>query len=80
MPDISMCFGGKCKIKTTCYRWRAEPDPMRQTWFKSPPYTALAKHGRQACAYYWALDKTYKAYRSAHEAQLYEQKHREVVE
>lgn len=37
MPDISMCEGIGCPIKTTCYRFRALPTPYRQSYFSNPP-------------------------------------------
>lgn len=37
MPDISMCLGGSCEQKDTCYRYTATPNPHRQAYFASPP-------------------------------------------
>jgi hypothetical protein len=36
MPDISMCIGGTCSIKNTCYRFTAKPGHW-QTYFSDPP-------------------------------------------
>ena len=38
MPDISMCNGGNCQKKETCYRYTATPDKYWQS------YTFLADH------------------------------------
>ena len=38
MPDISMCPGGDCVLKDTCYRYKATPTPEWQTYFVEPPY------------------------------------------
>lgn len=37
MPDITMCPGGSCPDKERCYRFIAEPNPFRQSYFMSPP-------------------------------------------
>jgi len=45
MPDISMCPGSKsdglvhtvCSRRETCYRFTAEPNPWRQSYFTSAP-------------------------------------------
>lgn len=51
MPDISMCKGGGCELKELCYRYTAEPNPYRQTYFGCPPYKK--KMGGSSCEYYW---------------------------
>lgn len=51
MPDISMCKGGGCELKELCYRYTAQPNPYRQTFFGCPPYQK--KMGGSACEYYW---------------------------
>ena len=33
MPDISMCGNSKCPKRMKCYRHRAIPSPMLQTYF-----------------------------------------------
>ena len=47
MPDISMCKGGECPLKETCYRYTAMPGE-RQSYFLIPPFR---KGG--ACDYFW---------------------------
>lgn len=37
MPDITMCKGGECPLKDTCYRHTAKPYSVGQSWFE-PPY------------------------------------------
>ncbi len=39
MPDITMCQGGDCEYKSNCYRFTAEPNLYRQSYFQSPPFT-----------------------------------------
>ena len=36
MPDITMCDGQGCELKSTCYRYKAEPS-YRQTYFTEAP-------------------------------------------
>ena len=33
MPDISMCKNEECPNKNTCFRYRAKPNPYRQSYF-----------------------------------------------
>ena len=40
MPDIAMCKGDSCPQKTACYRYRAVPEPRRQSYFSPPPVRA----------------------------------------
>lgn len=37
MPDITMCSGDGCKIKESCYRHTAFPNPYRQSFFAESP-------------------------------------------
>lgn len=46
MPDITMCTGEGCKLKETCYRYKAKPDQY-QYYFTKPP----VKNGN--CEYLW---------------------------
>ena len=32
MPDISMCSSESCPLKEKCYRVKAKPDPLWQTY------------------------------------------------
>lgn len=32
MPDISMCRHQTCPLRGKCYRWRAVPNPFRQSY------------------------------------------------
>ena len=38
MPDMTMCRGGECPIRETCYRYTAQPCDVRQSYFIEPPY------------------------------------------
>lgn len=33
MPDISMCANRECPKRLECYRYTAEPNPYRQSYF-----------------------------------------------
>lgn len=49
MPDISMCEGGNCPVKDSCYRYLAKPNEYRQSYFIVPPYIKA----ENKCPYYW---------------------------
>ncbi len=36
MVDISMCQDGGCIKRRSCFRYRAVPDPHRQSFMESP--------------------------------------------
>ena len=38
MPDISMCEGTECPLKTFCYRYTAQPSPFWQSYFTETPF------------------------------------------
>ena len=38
MPDITMCKGTDCPLKTFCYRYTAQPSPFRQSYFTDSPF------------------------------------------
>jgi len=46
--DITMCNGGKCPLKETCYRFRAIPSKW-QSYFVKPP------HRKGKCKQYWPV-------------------------
>lgn len=48
MPDITMCEGVGCPIKTDCYRYLAVPDSY-QSYFMASPYEG------ETCRYYWKV-------------------------
>lgn len=48
MPDISLCSGNNCNLKENCYRYKANPNPYRQSYFGNPP---LKEDG--SCLYFW---------------------------
>ena len=41
MPDITMCDRQECPSCDKCYRFVAEPNPYRQSYF-APPYPDYA--------------------------------------
>ena len=49
MPDITMCNGQGCELKSTCYRYRAEPI-YRQSYFVEAPIED------EQCDYYWEFN------------------------
>ena len=38
MADITMCNGGNCNLKFTCYRYKATPNEFRQSYFIEVPF------------------------------------------
>ena len=58
-----MCMGVGCPIRTSCYRFRAEPNPFRQSYITNTPYN----HDTQSCASESKLSKEeIKHYRKTH--------------
>jgi hypothetical protein len=53
MPDISMCGGEGCVLKSSCYRHPATPSQYYQAWFVGIPVT---KQGEQ-CEFYIQCDR-----------------------
>ena len=49
MPDITMCDGQGCPQKNKCYRYRAEPTPYWQAYFRENPLNM------DGCDYFWPL-------------------------
>jgi hypothetical protein len=49
MPDITMCDGQGCELKSTCYRYKAEPSIYGQTYFTEAPIED------EQCDYYWEV-------------------------
>lgn len=37
MPDLMMCQGDGCPQKIACFRHRAVPTPLRQSYFATSP-------------------------------------------
>lgn len=52
MPDISMCANKDCTLRMGCYRYRALPDPYRQSY---GGFTFTPLDGLDTCEYYWTL-------------------------
>lgn len=63
MPDISMCSGGDCPARMTCYRYRAVPSMLWQNWFVEVPWDSYpsqrTKHtdGTMCCGQYDPIKK-----------------------
>jgi len=38
MADITMCKGYTCKVKETCYRYKAEANKYGQSYFMESPF------------------------------------------
>jgi len=55
MPDITMYKGGECEMKETCYRFKAIADPLRQSYFMTPPFYHIEKEYKRefVCTHYW---------------------------
>ena len=54
MADITMCGGGECPLKETCYRYKAEPNEFRQAYFFDTPCTET--EGNINCDHYWEYE------------------------
>jgi hypothetical protein len=50
MADISMCKGEGCKLKENCYRFKANANEFRQSYFSKPPNNTPTE-----CEYYWKI-------------------------
>lgn len=49
MPDIAMCKDEECPLNKTCYRYQADPDEDRQSYFAHSPRNVETNE----CKYYW---------------------------
>jgi hypothetical protein len=58
MPDISMCDGDGCEMKDNCYRFKAEPNFWRQSYFMNAPW--IEYEGRQVCTSQWPMEENKK--------------------
>ena len=50
MPDISMCNGGECPLKETCYRFKATPNTHQA-------YSGFYEGSEKECKYYWKIEE-----------------------
>lgn len=53
MPDITMCNGGDCPLKETCYRYKATPSEFLQSYFVEVPYD----EDKKECTYHWKIEE-----------------------
>ena len=56
MPDITMCKGGDCPLKETCWRYLAVPGKYGQSYFKEIPFY-FKNEITTECEYYWETKK-----------------------
>ena len=49
MPDVTMCSGQGCPTKDTCFRYIAEPNKFRQSYFLGSP------RKDNTCDHYWEV-------------------------
>jgi len=49
MPDVTMCKGGSCPLRESCYRHTAKPGAL-QSYFLTPPVKADS-----TCSYFWKV-------------------------
>lgn len=57
MPDITMCPGGDCPKRNRCYRYKAEPNEHRQSYFSGLPIEIKDNGKYGDCEYYWYMRK-----------------------
>ena len=57
MADITKCKGGNCTMKYTCYRFLAEDNEYRQSYFMKVPSKGLDENNQTICDEYWLRDK-----------------------
>lgn len=64
MSDIAMCEGTGCPMRESCYRYNAEPNPYRQSYFMVVPlkWVGLLQQGSHnpivaECEEYWEYPK-----------------------
>lgn len=56
MADI-MCKGKDCPLKKTCYRYKASPNRMQQSYFVEVPFNKKEENNEVVCEYYWKYVK-----------------------
>lgn len=49
MADITKCNGKNCPLSKNCYRFAAQVNEYRQSYFTEPPYNKE----KEECEYYW---------------------------
>lgn len=54
MADITMCNGNGCPKKDNCYRFKANPNLLWQSYFMETPYKD------DKCDMYWPIEKKKK--------------------
>jgi hypothetical protein len=49
MPDLAMCSNRTCELRSSCFRYRAHPTPLRQA------YGDFAPSETGDCDYLWPI-------------------------
>ena len=58
MPDLTMCVNDICPLRSKCYRYRAVPDDLRQSFSKFKPKTYRdEKHTTIRCLQFWEIER-----------------------
>ena len=60
MPDITMCINDFCPLRSKCYRYRAVPDDLRQSFSKFKPQDKpFGGYGDKVleCDYFWEIER-----------------------
>ena len=52
MSDMTKCTGIDCKLKDKCYRYTAENNDNKQSFFTKPPLDKLGD-----CEFFWGLNQ-----------------------
>ena len=60
MADITMCTGGDCTMRETCYRFKATPNEYRQSYFANPPFGGVDEDGNSNCEHYQMVSKLWR--------------------
>jgi hypothetical protein len=72
MPDISMCANKECALRMECYRYRAVPNPYRQSWSNFSP--TIFEGMALCCDYQWPLKDATTKLNSIETMENYESK------
>lgn len=59
MSDVTKCKGIGCNLKFGCYRFKAIPNELYQSYFREAP-VETKDDGIQTCGYFWATEEFLK--------------------
>lgn len=51
MPDIAMCMNQECPLRERCYRFKAEPNPYRQSYLVD-----MKPQADGTCTHFWGME------------------------